>query len=107
MGSDILLLFGGEGEIQVASKIFEYIAARRPILCVKGSEKDPTLKLLQGLNRGIIVDNKKENIYSEIIGLYNLYQKQELEGTFDLRARLDCSWENRVRVLDKICGELI
>lgn len=107
MGSDILLLFGGEGEIQVASKIFEYIAARRPILCVKGNEKDPTLKLLQGLNRGIIVDNKKENIYSEIIGLYNLYQKQELEGTFDLRERLDCSWENRVRALDKICGELI
>jgi len=107
MGSDVLLLFGGEGGIQVASKIFDYIAARRPILCVKGSEKDPTLKLLQGSNRGIIVDNTKENIHSEIIGLYNLYQKQELEGAFDLRERLDCSWENRVRELDKICGELI
>jgi hypothetical protein len=106
INSDILLLFGGEGEIQIASKIFEYIAARRPILCVKGGEKDPTLKILQESNRGIIVDNKTEKIYLEIIRLYNLYQKQKLESSFDLSEKLEYSWENRARELYKICCEI-
>lgn len=107
MGADILLLFGAQGGLQVPSKIFEYIAARRPILCVKGSEKDPSLRILQGLNRGVIVDNEKGNIYSGVIWLYNLYQKQELEKKFDLRERSDYSWENSVKELDKICKRLV
>ena len=107
MNADILLLFGAQGGLQVPSKLFEYIAARRPILCVKGSKKDPSLRILQGLNRGVIVDNEKEDIHSGIIRLYNLYQKQELEKIFDLRERSDYSWENRVRELDKICKRLV
>ena len=107
MEADTLLLFGAQGGLQVPSKLFEYIAARRPILCIKGSEKDPSLRILQGLNRGVIVDNEKENIFSGVIRLYNLYRKRELEKKFDLRERSDYSWENRVRELDKLCKRLV
>ena len=107
MGADILLYFGAMGGLQLAGKLFYYIAARRPILCIKGDERDPVLKILQGLNRGVIVDNKKENIYSEIIRLYNFYQKQELDKIFDLREIPDFSWRSRVKTLDKICEMLV
>lgn len=107
MGADVLLLFGARGGLQLASKLFYYIAARRPILYIKGDERDPVLKILQGLNRGVIVDNKKDNIYSGIIRLYNLYRKQELDKTYDLRVIPDFSWENRVKILDEICERLV
>lgn len=107
MGADILLYFGAMGGLQLAGKVFYYIAARRPILCIKGDERDPSLKILQGLNRGVIVDNEKEKIYSEIIGLYNLYQEQELDKIFNLREIPDFSWENRVKIVDKICERLV
>lgn len=102
MGADILLYFGAMGGLQLGSKLFYYIAAKRPILCIRGDERDPSLKILQGLNRGVMLDNKKEEIYSGIISLYNLYQKQELDETFDLREIHDFSWENRVKILDGI-----
>jgi glycosyltransferase involved in cell wall biosynthesis len=107
MGADVLFLFGARGGLQLASKIFYYIAARRPILYIKGDERDPVLKILQGLNRGVIVDNEKDNIYSGIIRLYNLYQEQELDKIFDLREIPDFSWRNSVEKLDKICERLV
>ena len=107
MGADILLYFGHMGGLQLAGKVFYYIAARRPILHIKGDEKDPALKILQDLNRGVIVDNEKGKIYSEIIRLYNLYQEQELDKIFNLREIPDFSWENRVKILDRICERLI
>jgi hypothetical protein len=87
IGADVLLFLGPHGELQVPGKLFEYIAAQRPILCIKGDERDPSLRILQSLNRGVIVDNEKENIFSGVIRLYNLYRKQELEKIFDLRER--------------------
>lgn len=107
MGADLLLFFGAMGGLQVAGKVFYYIAAKRPILCIKGGERDPSLKILQGLNRGVIVDNEKDKIYSEIIGLYNLYRKQELDKTYDLREIPDFSWENRVKILDEISERIV
>ena len=107
MGADILLYFGHMGGFQLPGKLFYYIAARKPILHIKGDEKDVALRILQGLNRGVIVDNEKDKIYSEIIGLYNLYRKQELDKMFDLRELLDFSWRSRVKILDRICGRLV
>jgi glycosyltransferase involved in cell wall biosynthesis len=107
MGADILLFFGAMGGLQLAGKVFYYIAARRPILCIKGDERDPSFKILQGLSRGVIVDNEKDNIYSEIIRFYNLYRKKELDKIFDLREIRDFSWENRVKILDEICERLV
>ena len=106
MGADILLYYGRVWGLQLAGKVFYYIAARRPILHIKGDERDPALTILQGLNRGVSVNNKKEEIYSEIIRLYNLYQKQELDKIFNLREIPDFSWENRVKIVDKICERL-
>lgn len=105
-GADVLLFWGNQGGLQLPGKLFEYVAARRPILCIKGDEKDPSLRILKDLNRAIMVDNRKGNIYSEIIRLYNLYQKQELDRAFDLREIPGFSWESRVEVLDGICERL-
>ena len=107
MGADVLLSFGNKGGLQVPGKLFDYVGSKRPILWIKGDERDPALRYLEGLNRAIIVNNKSEEIYSKILTLYNHYKKQELEKTFNLEEMPAFSWKDRVKILDEICEGLV
>ena len=107
MGADVLLLFGAQGGLQVPCKLFEYLAARRPILCIKGDEKDPSLRLQEGLNRGIIVNNKTEEIYSALTQFYNLHKKGTLDTVFNLAKIHGICWRDRVERLSRLCEDLI
>lgn len=103
LGADVLLFLGNKGGLQVPSRLFYYLAANKPILCIKGDDKDPALRFLHGLNRGLIVNNEIEEIGSAIIKLYKLYQAHRLEEDFDLSTLPEISWKNRVRILDTAC----
>lgn len=107
MGASVLLSFGNKGGLQVPGKLFDYVGSKRPILWIKGDERDPALRYLEGLNRAIIVNNKSEEIYSKILTLYNLYKKQEFEKTFNLEEVPAFSWKDRVKILNEICEELV
>jgi glycosyltransferase involved in cell wall biosynthesis len=107
IGADIFLFLGNKGGLQVPSRLFYYLAAGRPILYIKGDDKDPSLRFLTSLNRGHIVGNNPEEISSAIITLYNLYKKYQLEEAFDLSPLPEISWENRIKILDEICKTII
>ena len=107
MGADVLISFGNKGGLQVPGKLFDYVGSKRPILWIKGDERDPALSYLEGLNRAIIVNNKSEEIYSKILTLYNLYKKQEFEKTFNLEEIPAFSWKDRVKILNEICEGLV
>ena len=53
--SKVLLLFGGMSGLQVAGKVFEYLAARRPILALASLESDVAF-LVRDNNAGIVVE---------------------------------------------------
>lgn len=106
-GANVLLFLGNRGGLQVPGKLFEYLAARRPILCIKGNEKEPSLRFFEGLNRGIIVNNETKEIYSALIQLYSFYKKGTLDAVFSLAEMPDVFWRDRVNRLDKICGKLL
>jgi glycosyltransferase involved in cell wall biosynthesis len=103
LGADVLLFLGNKGGLQVPSRLFSYLAAGRPILCIKGDDKDPALRFLRGGNRGLIVGNKVEEIRPAIIELYKLYESRRLEEAFDLSPLPELFWQNRVRILDVAC----
>jgi len=106
-GADVLLLLGNKGGLQVPSRLFSYLAARRPILCIKGDDRDPAAKILHGLNRGLIVENEVEAIHTAIIRLFDLWRSQRLEEAFDLSAIPEISWQNRIKILDIACELVI
>lgn len=107
LGAHILLSFGNKGGLQVPGKLFEYIYARRPILWIKGDENDPAMKYLRNINRSVIVENESKEIRFEIMRLYELYEKGLLEKSFDLNEVPSVSWEDRVKLLNDICKELL
>lgn len=106
-GADILLFFGHRGGLQIPGKLYYCLAAGRPILCIKGGKKDASVRLLEGLNRAVIVDNEIEQICSAIVRLYGLYRGHKLDGEFNLEEVPGLSWRSRAEILNQLCEELV
>jgi glycosyltransferase involved in cell wall biosynthesis len=92
-GASVLLLVGHRGGMQVPGKIYEYIAAQRPILSIKNGEDDLSAKLVEKLNRGIIVQNDIHAITESFKQLHNLWKNKDLERNFNLEYVDDYSWD--------------
>jgi len=61
-GADILLLLGNHGGVQVPSKLYEYLGARRPILMLREDEEDESAAIIGGTGAGWVVSNDERSI---------------------------------------------
>jgi glycosyltransferase involved in cell wall biosynthesis len=82
--ASVLLLFGHRGAHGMPSKIFEYFAARRPILAICADSGDLIAPLISKHRRGLIVDNREEDIEDALRCLIGLHRRGALDGAFDL-----------------------
>jgi len=82
--SHILLSFGWPGGLQVPCKIYEYFAARRPLLHIAGDTQDPAAALVRKYRRGLVVANNAQAIRDGLRTLYELWTAGKLDGQFDL-----------------------
>jgi hypothetical protein len=82
--SHVLLSFGWPGGLQVPCKLYEYFAARRPLLHIAGDAQDPAALLVLKYRRGIVVRNDRRAIGEGLRELYGLWAAGKLEEEFDL-----------------------
>ena len=82
--SHVLLSFGWPGGLQVPCKVYEYFAARRPLLHIAGDTQDPAAVLVRKYERGIVVPNDPRAIGDGLRRLYELWTAGKLEKQFDL-----------------------
>ena len=106
-GASLLLIIGHRGGIQVPGKIYEYIAAQRPILSIKNDEADLASKLVEKLNRGIAVPNNPLKIRDSLIHFHNLWKNKKLTSDFTLEYVDDYSWDRLSKLLDKTIFEML
>jgi glycosyltransferase involved in cell wall biosynthesis len=106
-GASLLLLIGHRGGIQVPGKIFEYIAAKRPILAIKNDEADLASKIVEKHQRGIVVTNDPQAIKDSLIHFHKLWKNKKLESNFNLEYVDDYSWDRLSEKLDKLISEAI
>jgi len=83
--SDILFLIQLDFPLQVPRKLFDYIAARKPILAITDIE-GASAHLMQKYNLGVVVNNQVDDIASAI---YSFYQKWK-DASLPRLAREDC-----------------
>lgn len=100
---DFLLYFGNKGELQVPGKLYEYIAARRPIFAI-APIYDESCEIIDTLNRGIIVGDVAldiKNAFEKIINEVHLKQDR-----FNLEEIKDYDWNilssQYKRIIDNI-----
>ncbi len=82
--SHVLLSFGWPGGVQVPCKVYEYFAARRPILHIAGDAQDPAANLVRKYRRGLVVPNDPRAIADGLRALYELWTVGRLEDQFEL-----------------------
>jgi glycosyltransferase involved in cell wall biosynthesis len=92
--ADVLLLLQWSGDrIACPQKIFEYVAARRPILSV-GPDDGPVARLLHEFGMGVVARNP-DDIARELLRLLQL--KRETGRVPDVSPKppreLSCSWQ--------------
>jgi hypothetical protein len=66
------------------SKLFEYFAARRPILAVSADEHDLVAPLIGKHRRGLIAANREDDIEDALRNLIGLHRRDGLDSSFDL-----------------------
>ncbi|HEY2107805.1 MAG TPA: glycosyltransferase [Candidatus Binataceae bacterium] len=79
-----LLIFGHRGGHVMPSKLFEYFAARRPILAVSADERDLVAPLIGKHRRGLIAANREDDIEDALRNLIGLHRRDSLDSCFDL-----------------------
>jgi hypothetical protein len=88
---------------QVPAKLFEYFAAKRPILAIKYDEADIAGRLVEERNRGLVVQNRRDMILQALEQLYLLWKNNRLDTCFSLEEMPEFTWE---RIVDKVEGAL-
>jgi glycosyltransferase involved in cell wall biosynthesis len=101
-GASLLLVVGWGLGYQLPGKVFEYIAARRPILVIKNDDKDVASKLVLNCKRGVSVENNACKIASSIKYLYGLWQTGKLESAFNLDELQQFDWANLADNLEEV-----
>lgn len=102
-GASVLLLFGNRGGCQLPGKIFEYIAAKRPILVIKYDEEDIAARIVEQLHRGVVVRSNSEQIVKVILDLYGLWKTGKIEEVFSLETvPSNHSWTSLGAKLEKL-----
>ncbi len=105
-GASLLLLIGTAGGIQVPGKVYEYIAARRPILLIKMDSYDVASAVIERFKRGICIENDSKKISESISYLYNLWKNKRLDCEFNLEGVDKFSWDRLAEKLEKIILEI-
>jgi glycosyltransferase involved in cell wall biosynthesis len=105
-GASVLLSFGWKGNYQVPGKIFEYMAAKRPILHVIYDENDVGARIITSYNKGIVVRNEHRDIYESIEKLISCWKKRDCEYYFNLSIPENFSWMNQCRKLKELIEEV-
>ena len=92
--ASVLLLLGNRGGLQLPGKIFEYMAARRPILCIKNDQHDIAADMVARHNRGLVVDNDAAHIAEAIQSLHAAHAAGTLDQRFSIGPLEQFAWPN-------------
>ncbi|MCP3677980.1 MAG: glycosyltransferase family 4 protein, partial [Deltaproteobacteria bacterium] len=107
-GATLLLLLGNLSRYQLPSKVYEYLASKRPILSVRYQEEDIASRMVEKYGRGLVIENDKEKIKKAIRSLYGDWKEGRLEKRFDLKEVEEYSWDSIdvkfERVVRELCG---
>ncbi len=107
MSSHLLLLIGGGSKYEQTGKIFEYLVARKPILCLI-REDSPAAEIIKSTNTGIIISNEDcEKIKNTISQFYFKFKNGETLWKNRKQSEIDkYNWDNHARKLANIFNEL-
>lgn len=105
-GATVLLHMANASPVQTPGKIYELLGAERPILVVTDHPQDEAARLVQSLNRGLVVANRSADIAQALAWCVTQWQAGRLDRQFDLAPVTEGSWRQRAGALQSLLAEL-
>ncbi len=105
--ANVLLLIGNEGGLQIPSKAYYYLGAKKPILVILGNNDDPLKQHLADIDRVITAQNDEQEIADVLKKLYELWQKGILNSAFDYCDIDKYTWETSLKSLNNFIEDHI
>ena len=104
--STLLIFISNAIDTQIPGKIYEYIGAKRPILCITDNSEDLSSRLIKDTNRGIVVSNDSEEIKAGILKFYNLWKDGKLDNSFNLNDLDGFTWHYSAKKISEVIDKL-
>jgi hypothetical protein len=105
-GSSLLLLVGVNDPLRLPLKVFGYVGAKRPILCIRNSEHDLAANLTHSLRRGIVAANSADSIATAIRAAHSLWRCGNLDAQFELGDLHELAWSETGAKMHRILTSL-
>ena len=108
-GASILLLIENQSVLQIPGKIFEYLAARRPILCISDNPETVPSQFVRQYNRGFVTPNDPLKISEAIRELYHHWQNRNLDSLFHFNniSIEKFSWRSRSEQMEEVFKKIL
>lgn len=101
---DGLLYFGNKGNLQVPGKLYEYIAARRPIFAI-APVYDEACEIIDNLKRGVVVQDDAVIIKNKLIEFIFKYKLNC--QSWNLREIVDYDWKEISSKYEQIVDSIL
>ena len=105
-GATVLLHIANASPVQTPGKIYELLGAERPILVITDHPEDEAARLVQSLNRGLVVANRSADIAQALAWCVHQWQTGDLDRQFNLAPVTEGSWRQRGAELQTLLAEL-
>jgi glycosyltransferase involved in cell wall biosynthesis len=103
---DYLLLLGNKDELQIPSKVYDYIGSRRPILFIDNSfgKHKEIISILSLFDGNVLVKNEVNDIKESLYKLYNIKKAGQIRDV-GITKYTDFSWEISQRKFSNLIKE--
>ncbi len=98
----VLLYYGNISTYQLPSKIWEYLALRRPILCVHQISEDIGANIVKKYKRGLLCKCSSDSIAAATVKLQEMFSRGELDENFNLEYLAEADWRTRAAALEQL-----
>lgn len=107
--ADVLLNFGNAQSYQIPGKLYEYLAAGRPILHIRNSNDDPGVDLLKQSGLGVVVDNDSGSIAAALTALLERWRAGRLSVSESVTLQLQAQhgWRTRAQLISDIIADIV
>ncbi|MFA6034774.1 MAG: glycosyltransferase [Myxococcota bacterium] len=103
---DVLVHLSNSNSFQIPGKVYEYLGARKPILCITGDGNDAAARLVRDTGCGLVCGNGAGQILEALENIAGMRERGSTPPPPPLEKIMPYSWEEKARSFFDLAAEI-